>query len=126
MITYRDVIKLPSFDERLNLLILEDYEYDSPRSLMMQFYKSWEWKQLRIEIIKRDLGQDLGVAGLYIDGKILVHHIQPITSSDIINRHGMLLDPNNLITVSVDTHNIIHYGKRDLIIERSPNDTILW
>ena len=112
MITYRDVIKLQSFDERLNLLILEDYEYDSPRSMMMKFYKSSGWKQLRNEIIKRDLGQDLGVDGLYINGKILVHHIQPVTYSDIINNHKMLLNPDNLITVSVDTHNIIHYGKR--------------
>lgn len=126
MITYRDVIKLPSFDERLNLLILEDYEYDSPRSMMMKFYKSLGWKQLRIEIIKRDLGQDLGVDGLYINGKILVHHIQPVTYSDIINNHKMLLNPDNLITVSVDTHNIIHYGKPAMIIERTPNDTILW
>lgn len=126
MITYSDIVKLDGYDERLRALILNDYEYDSPREAMMKFYKSLQWLQTRDRIIKRDLGQDLGVGGLWIKGKILVHHIQPITYEDLINNHKLLLDDNNLITVSTDTHNIIHYGKPEDIIVRYPGDTILW
>lgn len=126
MITYSDLIKLKSYDERLKALMLNEYEYDSPRHLMMSFYKSWEWEQVRKKVITRDLGQDLGVDGLYIDGKIIVHHIEPVTYEDLVNNHAMLLDPNKLITVSTDTHNIIHYGQPVEEIERYPGDTILW
>ena len=126
MITYSDLVKLETYDERLRALILKDYEYDSPRSEMMAFYKSRQWLQVRDKVIKRDLGQDLGVSGLWIQGKILVHHIQPITYEDLINNPKLLLDVNKLITVSTDTHNIIHYGKPEDIIVRYPGDTILW
>lgn len=126
MITYSDIVRLDGYDERLNALILNDYEYDSPREAMMKFYKSRRWLQVRDKVIKRDLGQDLAVEGLWIKGKILVHHIQPITYEDLISNHKLLLDDNNLITVSTGTHNIIHYGKPAEIITRTPGDTILW
>lgn len=126
MITYSDIVRLDGYSERLNALILNDYEYDSPREAMMKFYKSWRWLQVRDKVIKRDLGQDLAVEGLWIKGKILVHHIKPITYDDLINNPNFLLDDNYLITVSTDTHNIIHYGKSEEIITRTPGDTILW
>ena len=126
MITYSDIVRLDGYAERLNALILNDYEYASPREAMMKFYKSRRWLQVRDKVIKRDLGQDLAVEGLWIKGKILVHHIRPITYEDLINNHKLLLDDNNLITVSTDTHNIIHYGKPAEIVTRTPGDTILW
>lgn len=64
MITYRQLKEIQTYSERLQLLLLKDYQYDSPRSLMSEFYKSWEWRQVREYVIKRDLAQDLGVDGL--------------------------------------------------------------
>jgi hypothetical protein len=92
------------------------------------FFKSSAWLITRKQIIERDLGFDLGMFGVYIDGPMYVHHINPINESDIRNRTKSLLDPDNLITVSMDTHNSIHYKKveRDIWVERKPGDTKLW
>lgn len=82
-------------------------------------------------IIDRDIGFDLGVFGIYIEGIVLVHHINPITEHDIIYQTSKLLDPENLITTSIDTHNKIHYGSPKITdggvwVERTPGDTKLW
>ena len=85
------------------------------------------WKQTRLQIINRDLGFDLGVFGMYIYDRVIVHHINPVTILDIVNNTSALFDPENLITVSHDTHNRIHYGSpREDFVERTPGDTILW
>jgi len=125
--TYSELLKFDSFEDRLNALILNDYEYNSPRSEIQTFFKTYQWKKLREKIIKRDLGYDLGIFGVSIHGKIIVHHIDPVTIDDIRKRAGKLTDPDNLITVSLNTHNIIHYGKPlEILEERKPGDTILW
>jgi 5-methylcytosine-specific restriction endonuclease McrA len=92
------------------------------------FYRSKTWKTIRKQIIDRDLGFDLGVFGVYIDGTMLVHHINPINESDILYGTSRLLDPDNLITVSVITHNLIHYNQKEKEgwIERTAGDTKLW
>lgn len=126
MITYSELIKLESYEERLEALILHDYHYESPRELMMDFYKSHIWKTIRKQIILRDLGFDLGVIGCDIQGKVYVHHIDPVTEYDIINMTDKLTNPENLITVSMETHNIIHYGRVETYEERKPGDTIFW
>jgi 5-methylcytosine-specific restriction endonuclease McrA len=92
------------------------------------FYQSTTWKVLRRKIIDRDLGFDLGVFGVYIDGHIIVHHINPIDESDIVYQTKKLLDPDNLITVSGNTHNLIHYNRQEKEewVERKPGDTKLW
>lgn len=127
MITYEELIRLESFEDRLEALILNDYNYNSPRGLMQAFYRSHAWLGTRKTIISRDLGCDLGVIGLIISGKIIVHHIDPITPEDFYSNHPKLLDPSNLICVSVETHNIIHYGQPpERYEERQPNDTIFW
>lgn len=127
MITYEELVRLESFEDRLEALILNDYNYNSPRDLMQAFYRSHAWLATRKTVISRDLGCDLGVIGLIISGKIIVHHIDPITPDDFYNNHPKLLDPNNLICVSVETHNIIHYGQPpERYEERQPNDTIFW
>ena len=120
---YSDMILLPSFKERLDYLMLLDGNVKSPRKNSMTFYKSKTWKQVRKEIIFRDLTFDLGVTGVDILDKVLVHHINPITDEDILNESRKLYDPENLITVSLNTHNIIHYGnKEEEYVERQPGD----
>lgn len=125
-LSYSELLKFPDFNSRLVYLTLLDYNYGSPRVESIKFFKSHSWKTLRKQIIFRDLGFDLGVFGVYIDTKILVHHICPVTIDDLRWQTKKLLDPNNLITVSVTTHNIIHYGEATLLKEREQGDTILW
>jgi 5-methylcytosine-specific restriction endonuclease McrA len=128
MRSYSELIKLESFDERLAYLKLLDNDVMSPRHMSRDFYKSDLWKILRKQIIDRDLGFDLGVFGVYIDGPMLVHHINPINENDIIFQTKKLLDPENLITTSYNTHNLIHYNKKEKEpwVERTPGDTKLW
>ena len=84
----------------------------------------------RPEIIVRDNGCDLACEGYEIFGKILIHHINPITAQDILNRNRKVFDPENVITTVHNTHNAIHYGDKNLLItdpiERSRNDTCPW
>jgi gp009 len=95
------------------------------------FYKSRIWRDLREEIIARDLGYDLGVPGIQIPNKqdIIVHHMIPLEEDDILEwREDIILNPDLLITTSRNTHNIIHYGDRSqsILIDRRPGDTKLW
>lgn len=128
MRTYNELILLKSFNERLEYLKLLDNNVNSPRHMSQPFFKSYAWKVVRQMVIDRDLGFDLGVFGLYIDGPMFVHHINPITEEDIVNESKKLLDLNNLITTSRETHNKIHYNQteEDPWVERTPGDTILW
>jgi len=126
--TYSEMAKLKSHSERLEYLKLGDNNFRSPRHMSMNFYKSHAWLTVRDQIIQRDLGFDLGVFGVYIDGPMYVHHINPIEEYDIIHMTRKLLDPENLITTSDDTHKKIHYNKeeKEEWVERKPGDTILW
>lgn len=128
MKSYSELITLESFDERLEYLKLLDNNVTSPRHMSMPFYKSDMWKTVRKRIIDRDLGFDLGVFGVYIDGSIIVHHINPINEQDILFQTARLIDPENLITVSTNTHNKIHYSTtiKEPWVERTPGDTKLW
>lgn len=126
--SYSELILLKSHAERLEYLKLLDNNVTSPRHISGSFYRSKTWKTIRKMVIDRDLGFDLGVFGVYIDGPMLVHHINPIDESDIIFQTKKLLDPENLITVSGNTHNLIHYNKKEKEqwVERKPGDTKLW
>lgn len=128
MKSYTELIQLDSYSERLEYLKLLDNNVTSPRHMSEQFYKSHAWMVLRKSIIDRDLGFDLGVFGVYIPSIVIVHHINPIEESDIVYQTRKLLDPDNLITTSLDTHNKIHYKQEveDKWIERRPGDTKLW
>ena len=101
------------------------------RYINQAFYQSPEWRSIRDDILIRDNGCDLGVDGFHIYGRPIVHHITPITLDDIVNNDPIIFDADNLITVSHDTHNAIHYGN-ELYLEtliakdRSPGDTKLW
>lgn len=133
--TYSEMILLPTFIDRYNYLRLdgtvgvETFGFD--RYLNQSLYLSKEWKSLRNELIIRDNACDLASEGFDIHGKIIIHHINPITKEDLLNRSSEIFNPDNLVCVSFDTHNAIHYGDANLlpllqIIERTPNDTIPW
>ncbi len=131
--SYKELIELNTFEERLNYLYIGDKvgreTFGSARRLNQLFYKSQEWRRKRNEIIARDNGCDLGIEGCDLTARnILIHHINPITEDDIVNRNPCLFDNNNLISVSIDTHNFIHYGtsSKDEYVERAPNDTCPW
>ena len=132
--TYSELITIPTFEERFEYLKLngsvglETFGHD--RYLNQILYNSPEWRRFRPEIIVRDNGCDLACEGYEIFGKILIHHINPITAKDILNRNPKVFDPENVITTVHNTHNAIHYGDENLLItapiERSRNDTCPW
>lgn len=132
--TYSDLIQLPTFLERFNYLKLNgrvgEETFGYHRHLNQVFYRSAEWKRVRNQVILRDNGCDLGLSGYDIYGKILIHHMNPITVDDIRNRSDFLLNPEYLICVSHNTHEAITYGNDRLFgiesVERSPNDTCPW
>ena len=126
--SYSELMEFKSFKDRLEYLKIGDNNVLSPRHMSMDFYKSHAWLSTRDIILQRDLGFDLGVFGVYIDGPMYVHHINPIEEYDIIHMTKRLLDPENLITTSDDTHKKIHYSttEKEKWVERTPGDTILW
>lgn len=132
--TYSELIQLDSFEERYRYLRLdgevgkETFGFD--RYLNQIFYKSPEWKAIRDTIIIRDNGCDLAIPGYEIRGRILIHHMNPITKRDILERSDLLLNPEYLICVTKRTHDAIHYGDENLLmtgpVERTRNDTCPW
>lgn len=132
--TYSELIKLQTFDERLEYLKLDGQvgkeKFGWDRWLNQDFYKSPEWRKARREVIVRDLGRDLGVEGYDIAGNIYIHHMNPVTKEDLINLSPDLFNPEYLISVSFQTHQWIHYGLPNKVnaqpIERTPNDTCPW
>lgn len=133
--TYSELSKLKTFRERYEYLklggIVGEDTFGFDRYLNQIFYTSKEWKQIRNFVITRDNGCDLGIPDhKIIDDLILVHHMNPITKDDIINKSEMLLNPEYLITTVKPTHDAIHYGDESLLvedyIERSKNDTCPW
>ena len=133
--SYSELITFPTFHERFEYLKLEglvgEETFGRSRMLNQAFYRSPEWKKLRDQIIIRDFGCDLGVIGYDISKRAIIHHINPLTKSQIANFSSALTDPENLITVSFLTHEAIHYGddhilRNDVFTERRPNDTVPW
>ena len=132
--TYSELITLPTFEERYRYLKLygrvgeDTFGFD--RYLNQIFYKSKEWRSVRDYVIARDNGCDLGIEGHEIFGKILIHHMNPITKTDILERSDLLLNPEYLICTIKNTHDAIHYGDENLLIttpkERTKNATCPW
>lgn len=100
------------------------------RFINQMFYNSYEWRCLRNEIIVRDNGCDLGIDGREIHEKILIHHMNPITISDIQNRSDFIMNPEYLICTCKRTHDAIHYSNEEILYEdpiiRRPGDTCPW
>lgn len=132
--SYSEMIALPTFIERYRYLRLsgrvgeETFGYD--RYLNQMLYKDPVWLRTRDKVIIRDNGCDLGMEGHQIYGKILVHHINPITKEDILRRDPCLFDLENLVCTIKNTHDAIHYGDESLLIIaptiRTRNDTCPW
>lgn len=133
--TYSELITIPTFEERFQYLklngIVGDFTFGGHRQLNQILYKMPEWKKVRREVILRDEGFDLAHEDFPIIGNIYVHHMNPITIDDILERRSCVLDPENLISASLFTHNVIHYGTDEdikcfIITERKRNDTNPW
>lgn len=132
--TYSELITIPTFEERYEYLQLggvvgkETFGFD--RYLNQLFYRTPEWRKVRDYVIVRDNGCDLGIDDREIYGRILVHHMNPLSIDDITHRSEYLLDPEYLICTSKNTHDAIHYSDSGLLIltpiERSKNDTCPW
>ena len=132
--TYSELITIPTYEERFEYLQLkgsvgkDTFGYD--RYLNQVLYRSPEWKRLRNQIIIRDGGCDLACDGYDIYGKVLIHHLNPITVEDVLTRSRKVFDQDNLVCVSHNTHNAIHYGDVDLLVTgpiiRTKNDTCPW
>lgn len=131
---YTELSRLKTFEERYDYLKLsgavgiDTFGFD--RYLNQEFYQSLEWRSVRDFVILRDNGCDLGIEGHEIQTKAIVHHMNPITKDDVINKVFWIFDPEFLITTYHKTHNAIHYGDRNLLdkdpVERRPNDTCPW
>lgn len=132
--TYSELIRLDNFYDRFEYLRLngqvgsESFGFD--RYLNQKFYTSKEWRKFRREIIIRDDGCDLADPDFSILDEIIIHHMNPITPSDILDRNlSSLLNPETVVCVSPNTHEAIHYGDQSLLpklVERFPGDTKLW
>ena len=129
MKSYSELMSIESFTERLKYLrTYSDNPSNEDRVVMNRFYKSREWREFCKEIKKRDFACDMGIPFLVIEGPIFVHHINPISVEDVLNHSDKLLDPENVICVSMHTHNTIHYDTQPAYeyVERTPGDTKLW
>lgn len=132
--TYSELSKLPTFKERFEYLKLDgsvgEDTFGFDRWLNQQFYKTIEWKRIRRDVIIRDLGCDLGLDGYDIQGKIYIHHMNPISKADIVDRNEFLLNPEYLICCTFETHQAVHYGNYDMLpkdpVIRTKNDTCPW
>lgn len=132
--TYSELSKFQTFKERYDYLRLDGHvghdTFGFDRYLNQIFYRSQKWKAIRDYVIIRDNGCDLGAPGHEIYGKIIIHHMNPITLEDIEKDSANLLDPEFLICTIHSTHNAIHYGDENQLIigpiERTKNDTCPW
>ena len=132
--TYSELILLPTFEERFKYLQLNgrvgDDTFGFDRYINQNFYRSAEWKRIRDLVIMRDNGCDLALEGYEIYGRILIHHMNPITVKDVELSTEYLMNPEYLICVTHNTHNAIHYGDEKFInkgpVVRTKNDTCPW
>lgn len=132
--TYSELITLPTFEERFEYLKLDGkvgvQTFGSHRWLNQVLYRSPEWRHIRDKVIFRDNGCDLGIEGHDIYKNAYIHHLNPITKQQVLDRDPSLFDLNNLITVSYQTHQAIHYGDKSILmldpVERFANDVTPW
>ena len=134
--TYSELCKFSTFEERFRYLVLRGsvgfQTFGADRWINQRFYqRSKEWKLIRDHVIARDSGCDLGILGRDIYDRVIIHHMNPLQVFDIRNATDILLDPQFLICVSHKTHNAIHYGNENILmestyVERKPFDTVPW
>lgn len=127
---YHELIRINSFSERIEYLSLYcrvgEETFGSLRYLNQDVYHSKEWHDFRNRIIVRDNGFNLAHPDYLIEGRIYVHHIDPVTPDDF----SKFFDLDNVVCTSFNIHNLIHYGYVNSIdfkpVERYPNDTSPW
>lgn len=133
--TYSDMIMFNTFMERFEYLKLKgkvgDETFGYSRYLNQRFYHTPEWRDAREKVIIRDMGCDLGIEDRLITDRILIHHINPISEQDILDRDPIVFDLENLVCVSKNTHDAIHYSDSSILINNEPiirtkNDTSPW
>ena len=132
--TYSELIALPTFEERFAYCDLAgkvgDETFGNSRWINQVFYQSDEWRRFRREVIIRDRGCEFALDGFEVVRFGTIHHLNPITKEDIINRRSCVFDLNNVVLVAQDTHKFLHYGHgpvlRKTVIVRRPNDTCPW
>jgi hypothetical protein len=132
--TFTELQEFRTFDERYEYLRLKGVVGESTfgfdRYLNQMLYTSSRWLKVRDKVIIRDNGCDLGIEGYEIRGKILVHHMNPISQEDIERDNPDIFNLNFLISTSERTHQAIHYGDKSLLpkvpIIRRPGDTSPW
>lgn len=132
--TYSEAMTKKTFLDRYKYLqtnsVVADETFGGDRYLNQVLYKSPEWRRFRRDIIIRDGARDLAFEGRDILDRVYIHHINPITPNDVKNRDPKIFDPENVICVSYDTHQAIHFGDEQLlhldIPERTSGDTCPW
>lgn len=132
--TYTELIRIPTFEERFEYLKLngrvgsDTFGFD--RWMNQILYRSYKWRKLRDGLIVRDNGCDLAHEGYPISGRIIIHHMNPITPEQVEKDDPEIYNPEFLICTANITHEAIHYGDSSLlpkpIIERRPGDTCPW
>lgn len=131
---YSELVKLETLEERFRYLRVHAQvgmeTFGHERWLNQRFYTSREWRTVRYHVIARDLGCNLGVAEHETSGPIYIHHMNPINPRDLHHANPDILDPEFLISCSLNTHNAIHYGDAQNLEQpwrpRRPGDTQLW
>lgn len=132
--SYSELSRFHTFQERFDYLKLEGAvghaTFGFDRHVSQDFYHSRYWEDVRQFVILRDNGCDLGIDGYEIHHEPLVHHMNPVSLEDILEREDWILDPEYLILTTHRTHNEIHFGvSRSLprvVTRRTPHDTKLW
>ena len=133
--SYSELIKLSTLEERFEYLKctskIGERTFGGYRDLNQILYKKDpRWAEARRKVILRDNGNELGVDGFPISGPIYVHHINPITVSDVLEMRPKIFDPENLISTSGQVHRGLHYGDSRVIpripVPRTMYDTCPW
>lgn len=136
MKSYSELIQIPNYYDRFEYLKIggkvgaETFGYD--RWINQVLYTSKEWKDFRYYVIGRDEACDMAMPGFEISkfDRLIVHHINPLTKEDVINRDPKIFDLENTVCVRYITHQAIHYGDKNLLpqplIIRTKNDTCPW
>lgn len=134
MKTYSELIQIDDYYERFKYLQLNSRiglpTFGYERYLNQALYNSLDWKPIRTKVIVRDNANDMAMEDHEINGRIIVHHINPITIDMIREGDPLVFDLENLVCVCHLTHEAIHYGNIDLLpkpfVERKRGDTKLW
>lgn len=129
-----ELLMMEDFYERFEYCklggIVGDRTFGGSRYLNQVLYSSSDWRRARREVILRDNGFDLAHEDHPIGGSIYVHHLNPITIEDILNRDRKVFKPDYLVSCSFQTHESLHYGSMDpnkgKVIIRRKNDTCPW